>query len=164
MAATNRRYSSTAVGFPRNQYQKPRPQTVSAKFPSRAGAHPRAHTRTNHKTPKVMSTINLDTLQTVTQNIILNTEPTVSEYLSLDLLTFIVMNIYLNNDESKTLTNHVKDAMTIITTQTSVSVIWQDHSTSYRLRQPLCLYEDLEEDITTVLSCIDICINRLLDQ
>ena len=31
----------------------------------------------------------------------------------------------------------------------SVSVIWDDHSTNYRIRVPLCLYENLSDDIAT---------------
>ena len=164
MDAMNRRYSSTAVGFPRNLNQNPRPQTVSTKFPSRATAHTSVHARTNHKTPSIMIVENLEVLQETTQHVILNTEPTVSEYVPLGLLTYIVMNIYLNNYTSKSLTNHVKQGMTIITSQKNVSVIWGEHSTSYRLRVPLCLYEDLITDLETILSCIDICVDRLIDQ
>ena len=111
-----------------------------------------------------MKVENLEVLQETTQHVILNTEPTVSEYVPLGLLTYIVMNIYLNNNYSKSLTNHVKQGMTIITSQKNVSVIWGEHSTSYRLRVPLCLYEDLITDLETILSCIDICVDRLIDQ
>lgn len=111
-----------------------------------------------------MKVENLEVLQEATQHVILNTEPTISEYLPLNLLTYIVMNIYLNNDVAKAVTNHVNGKMTIITSKRAVSVIWDEASTNYRLRFPLCLYENLYTDIETILSCIDICIDRLVDQ
>lgn len=111
-----------------------------------------------------MKVKNLELLQETTQHIILNTEPAISEFVSLELLTYIVMNVYLNNGSSKSLTNHVKQGITIITSQRNVSVIWGERSTSFRLRVPLCLYEDLVTDLGTILSCIDICFDRLIDQ
>lgn len=107
---------------------------------------------------------NLEELQQTTEYIITTAEPTISEYVPLNLLTYIVMNIYLNNDVAKAVTNHVNGKMTIIATWRSVSVIWDKASTNYRVRQPLCNYENLYDDIETILSCIDICIDRLLDQ
>ena len=98
------------------------------------------------------------------QDVIDSTIPTIFEYLSSQMLIYVVMNIYLNNDTSKAVTNHVNNSMTIIASEMRVSVIWDDHSTNYRCRVPLCLYENLDDDISNILSCIDICIDRLLDQ
>lgn len=98
------------------------------------------------------------------QDVIDSTIPTIFEYLSSQMLIYVVMNIYLNNDTSKAVTNHVNNSMTIIASEKSVSVIWDGHSTNYRIRVPLCLYENLSNDIVNILSCIDICIDRLLDQ
>lgn len=98
------------------------------------------------------------------QDVIDSTIPTIYEYLSSQMLIYVVMNIYLNNDTSKAVTNHVNNSMTIIASEKSVSVIWDGHSTNYRIRVPLCLYENLSNDIVNILSCIDICIDRLLDQ
>lgn len=107
---------------------------------------------------------NLTELYDTIQWIIGNTQPTIIDYMSPQMLTYVIMNIYLNNDTSKAVTNHVNNSMTIIASEKRVSVIWYEKSTNYRIRVPLCLYENLVEDIGNILSCIDICIDRLLDQ
>ena len=101
-----------------------------------------------------------DTIQLVIDS----TQPTIIDYMTTQMLTYVIMNIYLNNDSSKAVTNHVNNSMTIIASECRVSVIWYEQSTNFRIRVPLCLYEDLVDDISNILSCIDICIDRLLDQ
>lgn len=107
---------------------------------------------------------NLTELYDTIQDVIDSTIPTIFEYLSSQMLIYVVMNIYLNNDTSKAVTNHVNNSMTIIASEKRVSVIWYEQSTNYRIRVPLCLYENLLDDIVNILSCIEICIERLLDQ
>lgn len=107
---------------------------------------------------------NLTELYDITQMVIDSTHPTIIDYMPSQMLTYVVMNIYLNNDTSKAVTNHVNNSMTIIASEMRVSVIWYKQSTNYRARIPLCLYENLSNDIVNILSCIDICIDRLLDQ
>ena len=107
---------------------------------------------------------NLTELYDITQMVIDSTHPAIIDYMPSQMLTYVIMNIYLNNDTSKAVTNHVNNSMTIIASEMRVSVIWDGHSTNYRCRVPLCLYENLSNDIVNILSCIDICIDRLLDQ
>ena len=107
---------------------------------------------------------NLTELYDITLMAIDNLQPTIIDYMSPQMLTYVIMNIYLNNDTSKAVTNHVNNSMTIITSECRVSVIWNEQSTNYRIRVPLCLYENLLDDIVNILSCIEICIERLLDQ
>lgn len=107
---------------------------------------------------------NLTELYDITLMAIDNLQPTIIDYMSPQMLTYVIMNIYLNNDTSKAVTNHVNNSMTIIASTSRVSVIWDDHSTNFRCRVPLCVYENLSDDIGNILSCIDICIDRLLDQ
>lgn len=107
---------------------------------------------------------NLTELYDTIQLVIDSTQPTIIDYMPSQMLIYVVMNIYLNNDTSKAVTNHVNHSMTIIASEKRVSVIWNEQSTNYRIRIPLCLYENLSDDIGNILSCIDICIDRLLDQ
>ena len=107
---------------------------------------------------------NLTELYETIQLAIDNFQPTIIDYMSPQMLTYVIMNIYLNNDTSKAVTNHVNNSMTIIASTSRVSVIWDDHSTNFRVRVPLCLYESLSDDIGNILACIEICICRLLDQ
>lgn len=107
---------------------------------------------------------NLTELYDTIQLVIDSTQPTIIDYMTPQMLIYVIMNIYLNNDTSKSVTNHVNNSMTIIASEKRVSVIWDGHSTNYRICVPLCLYENLSDDIGNILSCIDICIDRLLDQ
>lgn len=107
---------------------------------------------------------NLTELYDTIQLVIDSTHPTIIDYMTPQMLTYIIMNIYLNNDTSKAVTNHVNKSMTIIASERRISVIWYEQSTNFRIRVPLCLYENLSDDIVNILSCIDICIERLLDQ
>lgn len=107
---------------------------------------------------------NLTELYDTIQLVIDSNHPTIIDYMSPQMLTYVIMNIYLNNDTSKAVTNHVNNSMTIIASECRISVIWDEQSTNFRIRFPLCLYENLIVDITNILSCIDICIDRLLDQ
>lgn len=107
---------------------------------------------------------NLTELYDTIQLVIDSTHPTIIDYMTPQMLTYVVMNIYLNNDTSKAVTNHVNNSMTIIASEKRVSIIWYKQSTNFRIRVPLCLYETLSDDIVNILSCIDICIDRLLDQ
>lgn len=60
IAANNRRYSSTAVGFPKQIYQTTHPQSVSRDFPSQT----RAHGRTQHsENPDEKETICFNSLR-----------------------------------------------------------------------------------------------------
>ena len=111
-----------------------------------------------------MKETNLQLIYDTADSIVFETDPTISEFVSHNLLCYILTNIYLNTEFSKALTIHVKDEMTIITTETAVSMIWEESSTRYQLRQPIVLYEDLVDDLESILSCIDLCTNRLLDQ
>lgn len=111
-----------------------------------------------------MKETNLEVVSQTAYHIIIEADPSVGEFVPIEQLSCILTNIYMNCDTSKALTNHVKDGMTIITSEKTVSVIWDEWSTTYRLRQPLCLYEDLVADLETILSCIDMCVNRLIDQ
>lgn len=107
---------------------------------------------------------NLTELYETIQMVIDISKPTIIDYMPSQMLIYVIMNIYLNNDTSKAVTNHVNHSMTIIASECRVSVIWDGHSTNYRIRVPLCLYENLNDDIGNILSSIDICIDRLLDQ
>lgn len=111
-----------------------------------------------------MKETNLEVVSQTAYHIILEAEPAIGEFVPINLLCYILTNIYMNTEFSKALTIHVKDEMSIITTETAVSMIWGDSSTRYQLRQPIILYEDLTADLETILSCIDMCVNRLIDQ
>lgn len=107
---------------------------------------------------------NLTELYDITLMAIDIMQPTIIDYMSPQMLTYVLMNIYLNNDTCKAVTYHVNESMTIIASERRVSVIWNEQSTNFRIRVPLCAYENLLYDIGNILSCIDICIDRLLDQ
>lgn len=111
-----------------------------------------------------MKETNLETLCAAVEELIDTTFPTILEQVDRKPLIYTVMNIYLNIETSCSVTNHIKGSFTIIATQKSVSVIDGEAATRYQLRQPLCIYEDVYDDVTTILSCIEICFLRLIDE
>ena len=87
--------------------------------------------------------------------------PKAVSYIDEEDLVVLLTNAYELNDRSKEVTHRRKDTPTIIITQQAVSVILGDISTRYNSRQPLCLYEDLIDDLENILSSIDFCFIRL---
>lgn len=109
-----------------------------------------------------MKETNLEVLHSFIQDYVQNNYQPITEIIGLQLYEYILMSIYLSNDTAKAYTFHVKDQMTIITTPTRVSMIWEGHATNTVQRVPLCLYENLYDDILNITTIIEILFQRLL--
>lgn len=108
-----------------------------------------------------MKETNLDTIQSMAIDMIVKYEPIALGYIDTIELAGIITNAYCYNYGAKETTHRVNGSVTLIITQTAVSLIVWDIATRYKSAQPLCLYENLEDDITNLLSCVDFCFARL---
>lgn len=108
-----------------------------------------------------MKETNLETIKDEAVDLIVDLQPLALSYMDAEKLAQIITNAYMANDTSKEVTDHVSDSMTVIYTQLGVSVIFGDKATRYKTRIPLCRYYDLREDIINLLSCLEICIERI---
>lgn len=108
-----------------------------------------------------MKETNLDTIQSIAIDMIVKYEPIALKYIDTQELSGILTNAYCYNDSAKETTHRVNGSVTLIFTQTAVSLIFWNIATRYKSAQPLCLYENLAADITNLLSCVDFCFERL---
>ena len=88
----------------------------------------------------------------------------IKQILDTTTLVAIVTNIYLFADTSKAVSNHVDGLCTIIATKDKVSIIWEETSSYIKTPGPYVLYNDLTEDIVSILECIDCCVINILDR
>lgn len=98
------------------------------------------------------------------QSIILEVHPLISERISTLNLSWLLTNIYEQLDQVKEQTTRFKYFGNIITTQKGCSIILDTKQASnYTNGDPLVAYEDLQTDLTNILSTIDITYIRAED-
>lgn len=78
------------------------------------------------------------------------------------LAVMMVMNIYLTNDVIDAYGQDLKEmGVSIITTRNRCSVIICKHMSWYKLSVPICGYENLTDDIESILMIIQAAIDRI---
>lgn len=98
------------------------------------------------------------------QSMIIEAQPLISEKISTLNLSWLLTNIYEQLDQTKEQTTRFKYFGTIITTQKGCSIILDTKQASNSTNDsPLVAYEDLETDLTNILSIIDITYIRAED-
>lgn len=108
-----------------------------------------------------MKETDLEIIQSMAIDMIVKYEPIALKYIDTLELSGILTDAYCYNDKAKETTHRVNGSVTLIFTQTAVSLIFWEIATRYKSAQPLCLYENLAADITNLLSCVDFCFARL---
>lgn len=78
------------------------------------------------------------------------------------LAVMMVMNIYLTNDVIDAYGQDLKEmGVSIITTRNRCSVIIAKYMSWYKLSVPICSYENLTDDIESILMIIQAAIDRI---
>lgn len=78
------------------------------------------------------------------------------------LTEMVVMNIYLTNDVLKAHGQNLQDLdVSIISTSRKISVIYAGAMSWMKDYANICIYEDLTEDISNILGCIQVCFDRM---
>lgn len=112
-----------------------------------------------------MKTTDIDEIYQTALQIILISEPAIYGNVGLESLANVLTNIYMMNDQSKEVSNRLLNFGTIIATRTNVSIILDTGRAShYGNSEPLCYYDDLNADITNILSIIDLVYLRIIEQ
>ena len=112
-----------------------------------------------------MKITNYDEVYQAAIQIILISRPAIYDEVELVSLANVLTNIYLTNDQSKETSNRLLNFGTIIATRTQVSIILDTGRAShYGNSEPLCYYDDLDADLTNILSIIDLTYQRIIEQ
>lgn len=78
------------------------------------------------------------------------------------LTEMIVMNIYLTNDVLKAHGQNLDEMqLSVISTKRKISVIYAGAMSWMKDYADICTYEDLSEDISNILGCIQVCFDRM---
>lgn len=84
------------------------------------------------------------------------------DFVGTTLTEMIVMNIYLTNDVLKAHGQNLTEMkVSVISTKRKISVIYDGSMSWMKDYADICLYEDLTEDISNILGCIQICFDRM---
>lgn len=112
-----------------------------------------------------MKTTNIQEIFNRARQIIIQNAPAIYPSVSLNNLANVLTNIYLMNDQSKEVSNRLLGFGTIIATRTQVSIILDTGRAShYGNSEPICYYNDLDADLTNILSIIDLTYQRIIEQ
>lgn len=112
-----------------------------------------------------MKTTDIEEIYQAALQIILISKPAIYDEVEFGSLANVLTNIYLMNDQSKEVSNRLLGFGTIIATRTQVSIILDTGRAShYGNSEPLCYYDDLDADLTNILSIIDLTYQRIIEQ
>lgn len=82
-------------------------------------------------------------------------------YVSKEVATLIVTNIYMMNDQTSGFGQDIGKSISVIASRKKISVISEQRSSFYQADQPLCLYEDLDEDVSEIMMVLEAAIVRM---
>lgn len=114
-----------------------------------------------------MKETNINKINEVATQLLEELQPKVLDYIDKWRYTAFLTMAYLNNNQGKetTVRSAVEGYMTVIVTQTTVSVISDDgflrHWAGSGTNLPICLYEDLERDMRNLISMIEAAIHKM---
>lgn len=103
-----------------------------------------------------MKEFDIKTIYDNTVALIDNLQPLIIQYWKTETVASFVTAVYLNID-ARAVTLHVNQ-LTVIVSDKRVSVILSDKSTYIKTQMPICLYDDLLQDLQNILDLIEICI------
>lgn len=83
------------------------------------------------------------------------------EYLTLEKSTLVVMNIYNTNDIVKAFGQDFEDSISVISNNRRISTIYNFHGSYWKTDIDICGYQNLQEDIASILIVLDAAINRM---
>lgn len=87
---------------------------------------------------------------------------TIVDWCGVAVTTLIVANIYMTNDFMRGFGQDYKDVeISVISSPTRIAVIWAGSHTFIKCEPSVCVYEDLSEDIESILMCIQACLDEI---
>lgn len=85
------------------------------------------------------------------------------DFVSEDVAVLMITNIYVMNDQTKGFGQDIPDNISVISSQTRISTIFEGHSSFYKDSGSICEYNDLSEDVTQIILVLDAAIQRTRD-
>lgn len=82
-------------------------------------------------------------------------------YVSIDIASMLVANIYMMNDLLKAYGQDMHHNISIIASRNAISTIFEEKASHYKSEFPLCMYENLEDDLAYIITCIDASLLRM---
>lgn len=83
------------------------------------------------------------------------------EYLTFDQSILVVLNIYNTNDFVKAFGQDIEDSISIISNNRRISAIHGSHASYWKTDTDICEYNNLQEDIASILIVLEAAINRM---
>lgn len=86
------------------------------------------------------------------------------DYLTIDQCTLAVTMIYLTNDIDYALGQDFIGNLSILSTPHRIAIIFLGHHSFYKTDGDICHYEDLESDISSIVTYLDAALARWEEQ
>lgn len=83
------------------------------------------------------------------------------DYLTRDQATLVVCNIYNTNDSAKGFGQDFEDCISIISSRQRISAIASGAHSFYKSETPLCMYQNLADDVHQILIVMEAAIQRM---
>ena len=82
------------------------------------------------------------------------------DYVSKEVAVSMTTNIYVMSDQTKGFGQDIPDTISVISSQTRISTIFEGHSSFYKESGAICEYNDLSEDVSQIILVLDTAIQR----
>lgn len=85
------------------------------------------------------------------------------DFLTMEDATNCMTMIYVSNDLTSGYAQDYENNISVISSPTRVSIIYQGHHSFYKTDYPICMYEAIEEDMRIIRITIDAALQRWED-
>lgn len=107
-----------------------------------------------------MKESDLNAVRQEVQDQLLQSNWSILEYVDLDDAIMLVSNIYFTSDRLKGFGQDVEGVISVISSRFRISVIIDEASSFWKDDEPICQYNNLDEDIGEILLCLQAAIER----
>lgn len=107
-----------------------------------------------------MKVTNYEEIRKEVESQLITTDWLILDYLDLDDAILVVCNIYLTNDRLQGFGQDFRNAISVISSPTRISVIVEGSSSFYKQTFPICEYNDLDADIGQILIVLQAAMER----
>lgn len=103
---------------------------------------------------------NLNVIQAAVIDVVENVGCFLDEYIEPEEVYHCITMIYVNNDTQSGLGQDYSQGISVVASETRISIIGDGAMSFYKNDGPICRYEDLVEDITQIVLVLNTAIER----